>query len=109
MPVADVDCPVRRAVGVLGSKWALLVVRDLLDGPRRFSELQSSIEGISAKVLADRVRELEAAGVLRRTVIADMPVRVEYELTDLGHELEPVVAALGAWGRQLAASGAGAR
>jgi DNA-binding HxlR family transcriptional regulator len=104
MPAPDADCPVRHAVGVLGSKWALLVVRDLLQGPRRFNELLAGIDGISAKVLADRVRELEAAGVLRRTVFTEMPVRVVYELTPLGHELDPVVTALGSWGQQLLAT-----
>jgi DNA-binding HxlR family transcriptional regulator len=95
---------VRRAVGVLGTKWALLIVRDLLDGPRRFNELVAGIDGISAKVLADRVRELEAAGVLQRTVHTQMPVRVVYELTPLGQEISPVVNALGAWGEELLAA-----
>src|SRR4051812_48018083 len=103
MPSPDTDCPVRRAVAVLGSKWALLVVRDLLEGPRRFNELHAGIEGVSAKVLADRLRELEAAGVLRRTVFTGMPVRVVYELTPLGHELKSVVTALGLWGQRLPA------
>jgi DNA-binding HxlR family transcriptional regulator len=101
MPAGDADCPVRRAMGVLGSKWALLIVRDLLEGPRRFNELLAGIEGISAKVLADRVRELEAANVLHRTVHPEMPVRVVYELTPLGQNLGPVVNALGAWGEKL--------
>ena len=105
MPAADADCPVRRAVGVLGSKWALLIVRDLLEGPRRFNELLAGIEGISAKVLADRVRELEAAGVLRRTVHPEMPVRVVYELTSLGQDVSPVVDALAAWGEELVSGG----
>ena len=105
MPAADADCPVRRAVGVLGSKWALLIVRDLLEGPRRFNALLAGIEGISAKVLADRVRELEAAGVLHRTVHPEMPVRVVYELTPLGEDVGPVVNALAAWGQELASAG----
>ena len=105
MPAADADCPVRDAVGVLGSKWSLLIVRDLLEGPRRFNELLAGIEGISAKVLADRVRELEAASVLRRTVHTDMPVRVVYELTSLGQDVGPVVDALAAWGQQLGSAG----
>src|SRR3954449_6609962 len=104
MPATDGDCPVRGAVRVLGSKWALLIVRDLLDGPRRFNELLAGIEGISAKVLADRVRELEAAGVLHRTVHPEMPVRVVYELTDLGQNLDAVVDALAAWGQELAST-----
>lgn len=106
MPAADADCPVRRAVGVLGSKWALLIVRDLLGGPLRFNELLARIDGISAKVLADRVRELEAAGVLRRTVHPEMPVRVVYELTPLGENVAPVVNALADWGGELASAGA---
>jgi DNA-binding HxlR family transcriptional regulator len=103
MPAADGDCPVRRSVGVLGSKWALLIVRELLASERRFNQLLAGIEGISAKVLADRVRELEAAGVLRRTVHQEMPVRVVYELTPLGQALRPVVDSLAMWGEQLAA------
>jgi DNA-binding HxlR family transcriptional regulator len=106
MPAGDADCPVRRAIGVLGGKWALLVVRDLLEGPRRFNELLAGIDGISAKVLADRVRELEAAGVLRRTVHTEMPVRVVYELTPLGTDLAPVVNALAGWGQRLGATAA---
>src|SRR5260221_2993321 len=109
MPIADADCPVRRAVGVLGSKWSLLIVRDLLEGPRRFNELLAGIEGISSKVLADRVRELEAASVLRRTVHADMPVRVVYELTSLGLGVGPVVDALAAWGEELGSARASQR
>lgn len=109
MPVGDADCPVRRAMSVLGSKWTLLVVRDLLEGPRRFNELLAGIEGISGKVLADRVRELEAAGVVRRTVHAEMPVRVVYELTPLGAEIAPVVAALGVWGERLVSARAARR
>lgn len=89
-------------MGVLGGKWALLIVRDLLEGPRRFNELLAGIDGISGKVLADRVRELEAAGVVRRTVHAEMPVRVVYALTPLGQDLAPVVNTLAAWGGQLA-------
>lgn len=107
MPAGNADCPVRRAMGVLGRKWALLIVRDLLEGPRRFNELLAGIDGVSAKVLADRVRELEAAGVIRRTVHAEMPVRVVYQLTPLGENLGPVVNALGVWGKQIALARAG--
>lgn len=75
--------------------------------PRR--SLKRAVDGVSGKVLADRVRELEAAGVLRRTVHAEMPVRVVYELTPLGYDLRPVVAALADWGDQLAEPRSGRR
>lgn len=91
----------RASLAVLGTKWALLIVRDLLGGPRRFGELFVSVSGISAKVLTDRLRELEAGGVVRREVRSGGPVRVVYSLTEQGRALHPVIDALGAWGAGL--------
>jgi DNA-binding HxlR family transcriptional regulator len=75
------SCPVARAMEVLDGKWTVLVIRDLLAGVRRFSQLRSSLSGISPKTLTDRLRLLEEHGLVRRTVYAEVPPRVEYELT----------------------------
>ena len=88
-----------RAVRVLDGKWTMLVIRDLLGGTRRFSELRSSLEGISPKTLTDRLRDLEQPGLVERVVYAEIPPRVEYTLTAKGRTLEPVIGALAAWGR----------
>lgn len=88
----------RASLDVLGTKWALLVVRDLLDQPCRFGELLESVSGISAKVLTDRLRELEAAGVVQREVYVGTPVRSGYSLTEHGKALRPVIEALSFWG-----------
>ena len=101
----DESCPVARAVRVLDGKWTMLVIRDLLEGTRRFSELRSSLAGISPKTLTDRLRELEQHGLVERVMYAEIPPRVEYTLTQKGRTLEPVISALAAWGR---GAGAGA-
>lgn len=75
-----------------------MIVRDLLSGPRRFGDRLISVSGISARVLTDRLRELEAGGVVRREVRSGGPVRVVYSLTEQGRALHPVIEALGAWG-----------
>ena len=101
--VCDDDCPVRRSMDVLGGRWTLLIVRDLLVEPRRFGELLMTLGGVSPKVLTDRLKSLEREGILTRTVYPVMPLRVEYALTDLGRELRPVIDALAAWGERLPA------
>ncbi|WP_062306568.1 winged helix-turn-helix transcriptional regulator [Demequina subtropica] len=90
-------CGVTRAVELVGERWALLIVRDLLVGPRRYGELAAGLPRIPSNILAARLKELQAAGVIRR--IPRLRV-VVYELTPYGRELEPVVLALGAWGLQ---------
>lgn len=100
-PCEDGSCPVTRAVAVLDGRWTVLVVRDLLGGTRRFSELKRSLAGVSPKTLTDRLRHLEEAGLVRREVFAEVPVRVEYSLTPAGLALEPVLASLATWGRSL--------
>ena len=87
-------------LSVLEGKWATLVVRDLLSGPKRFGELRALLGGPSAKTLTDRLRALEHRGVLTRTVHAEVPPRVVYELTPRGRSLEPVLQAMLAWGEQ---------
>jgi len=87
------------AVRVLDGKWTMLVIRDLLGGTRRFSELRASLAGISPKTLTDRLRDLEQHGLVQRLSYAEIPPRVEYSLTAKGRTLEPVIGALADWGR----------
>jgi DNA-binding HxlR family transcriptional regulator len=98
---AEESCPVARAVRVLDGKWTMLVIRDLLGGTRRFSELRASLAGISPKTLTDRLRDLEQNGLVERVTYAEIPPRVEYTLTKKGRTLEPVIGALADWGRSV--------
>jgi DNA-binding HxlR family transcriptional regulator len=91
-------CPVAHAMDVLGERWALLVVRELRLGPRRYTDLAASLPGIGPNVLAQRLRELERSGVLRRRTLPAPAAAKVYELTPWGAELEPVFAALARWG-----------
>jgi DNA-binding HxlR family transcriptional regulator len=91
-------CPIARALDVVGERWALLVVRELLLGPQRFSDLRDALPGVSSNLLTDRLRELEARGVVRRRVLPPPAGSSVYELTDRGGRLEPVLDALGEWG-----------
>jgi DNA-binding HxlR family transcriptional regulator len=94
------SCGIARALDLIGERWALLVVRELVLGPKRFTDLRAGLPGVSADVLAQRLRELEAASVLaRRTLPPPAAARV-YELTAWGRELEPALQALGRWGSQ---------
>jgi DNA-binding HxlR family transcriptional regulator/putative sterol carrier protein len=92
-------CGVARALDAIGERWALLVVRELLLGPKRFSALHRGLGGVSQNVLAQRLRELEAAGVVRRRRLGPPAGAWAYELTERGSELEPLLMALGRWGR----------
>lgn len=96
--ICDDECPVRRTAEVIGYKWTTLVVRDLLSGKKRYSELLKSVHGISPRLLAERLRSLEAAGLLVRTVYPTVPPTTEYELTALGRKIEPVIEAMAAFG-----------
>lgn len=87
-------CPLTECMGVIGGAWTVNVIWCLRGGPRRFSELRVDIPPVSAKVLTQRLRELEAKGVVTRAVLATSPPSVEYALTDLGHELVPAIAAI---------------
>ncbi|MGH9050505.1 MAG: winged helix-turn-helix transcriptional regulator [Acidimicrobiia bacterium] len=91
-------CAIARALDVVGARWALLVVRELLLGPLRFSELVRALPGASTNMLSDRLRELAEAGVIHRRRLPPPANTAVYELSDWGRELEPVVLALGAWG-----------
>jgi DNA-binding HxlR family transcriptional regulator len=91
-------CPrFEHAVAILGKRWTGLLLDALMDGPRRFCELTALVEGLSDRVLSDRLRELEAEGVVRRVVYPQIPVRVEYQLTEKGQALKPVVDAIHQW------------
>jgi DNA-binding HxlR family transcriptional regulator len=91
-------CGIARALDVVGERWALLVVRELLLGPQRFSDLRRALAGASSNLVADRLRELEGRGVVRRRKLAPPASSWVYELTEWGRELEPIVLALGSWG-----------
>ena len=91
-------CGVARALDLVGERWALLVVRELLLGPRRFTDLQGGLPGVSTNILATRLRRLERAGVLERRVLPPPAASSVYELTEYGRALEPIVLALGRWG-----------
>ena len=100
-------CPVETTLFFLSTKWSALILHDLMDGPRRFNELQRSIGHISQKVLTSNLRQMEKHGLLTRTVYAEVPPRVEYELTELGASLKPVLDTLRWWGQIYSASGSG--
>src|SRR5580765_8156853 len=91
-------CGVARALDLVGERWALLVVRELLLGPKRFTDLRAGIPHVSADVLTQRLKELERAGVVRRGTLPPPAGSRIYELTERGRELEPIVIALGRWG-----------
>lgn len=93
------DCPVATTVQMIGSKWKLLIMRNLLLRPWRFNELQRSLEGISQKVLTDSLRSMEADGIITRTVYPEVPPRVEYALSDLGETMRPIISAMEQWGK----------
>ena len=92
------DCPVATTVSLIGSKWKLLIMRNLLVRPWRFNELQKSLDGISQKVLTDSLRSMEADGIITRTVYPEVPPRVEYALSELGESMRPIIKSLEAWG-----------
>lgn len=94
MPV----CPVATTVALIGSKWKLLILRNLLQRPWRFNELKKSLAGISQKVLTDSLRSMEDGGLVTRTVYPEVPPRVEYALSELGGSMRPIITAMEQWG-----------
>jgi DNA-binding HxlR family transcriptional regulator len=97
-----VRCPIASTLDIVGDRWTLLIVRDLLRGKTRFNELRESVEGIPASVLSDRLRLLEREGALTRRQYSSSPPRHEYLLTSKGHDLGVVVGALSQWGEKYA-------
>src|SRR5437764_155765 len=94
-------CPAARALDIVGERWTLLVVRELLVGPKRYTDLQEGLPGIGPNVLSDRLRSLEAAGLVQKRRLPPPAASTVYELTELGSGLRPVLAALFGWGLQL--------
>ena len=92
------ECPVQTTVQLIGSKWKLLIMRNLLARPWRFNELQKSIDGISQKALTEALRSMEADGIVSRTVYPEVPPRVEYALTELGESMRPIIKSMESWG-----------
>ena len=103
----DETCPVSRAAALVGHKWTTLIVRDLLSGKKRYSELQRSVIGITPRMLAARLKSLEESGVITRTVFPTVPPTTEYALTPLGYRLESLILALAEFGLALQAVEAG--
>ena len=92
------ECPIATTVSLIGSKWKLLIIRNLLVRPWRFNELKKDLEGISQKVLTDSLRSMEEDGLITRTVFPEVPPRVEYALSDLGMTLKPILDSMVEWG-----------
>lgn len=93
-------CPVATTVSLIGSKWKLLIIRNLMARPWRFNELKKDLEGISQKVLTDSLRSMEADGIVTRTVYPEVPPRVEYALSELGESMRPIIVAMERWGTE---------
>ena len=91
-------CPVETTLMLIGDKWKVLILRDLMDGTKRFGELKKSIGTVSQKVLTAQLRDMEEKGLLKRKVYAEVPPRVEYTLTETGYSLKPVLDAMSVWG-----------
>lgn len=92
------DCPVAVTVSLIGSKWKLLIMRNLLVRPWRFNELQKDIDGISQKALTEALRSMAADGIVVRTAHPEVPLRVEYSLTELGESMRPIIKSMELWG-----------
>ena len=91
-------CPAETTLMLIGDKWKVLILRDLMDGTKRFGELKKSIGTVSQKVLTAQLRDMEKKGLLTRKVYAEVPPRVEYTLTETGYSLKPVLDAMCVWG-----------
>ena len=92
------DCPVVTTLQLIGNKWKILILRNLMVRPWRFNEMLRSIPGISQKVLTDNLRALESDGIITRTVFPEVPPRVEYALSGLGESMRPIIKAMETWG-----------
>lgn len=91
-------CPVETTLMLIGDKWKVLILRDLVPGTKRFGKLKKSIGSVSQKVLTAQLRDMEESGLVNRTVYAEVPPRVEYSLIDLGRSLKPILDAMRNWG-----------
>ena len=93
-------CPVATTVQLIGSKWKILIIRNLMGRPCRFNELKKDLDGISQKVLTDSLRSMEEDGIVTRTVYPEVPPRVEYALSELGQSMRPIIKAMEIWGTE---------
>lgn len=93
-------CPVEITMGLIGDKWKVLIIRDLLTGTKRFGELKKSVTGITQKVLTNNLRSMETSGLIERKVYAEVPPKVEYSLTDTGWSLKPILDSMVEWGNE---------
>lgn len=93
-------CPVEVTLTLISDRWKVLILRDLMDGTKRFGELKKSIGHVTQKVLTANLRDMEEKGLINRKVYAEVPPRVEYTLTELGYSLKPILAALQKWGEE---------
>lgn len=91
-------CPVETTLTLIGDKWKVLILRDLMDGTKRFGELKKSIGSVTQKVLTAQLRAMEESGLVNRKVYAEVPPRVEYTLTETGYSLKPILDAMWNWG-----------
>ena len=97
-------CPVETTLTLIGDKWKVLILRDLMPGTKRFGELKKSIGSVSQKVLTAQLRDMEKSGLVNRKVYAEVPPRVEYSLTELGQSLKPILDAMWNWGEEYKAA-----
>lgn len=97
-------CPVETTLTIIGNKWKVLILRDLMPGTKRFGELKKSIGSVSQKVLTSQLRDMESDGLLIRTVYPEVPPRVEYTLTETGKSLKPILDTMGKWGENYKAN-----
>ena len=93
-------CPVEITMGLIEKKWKVLIIRDLLTGTKRFGELKKSVTGITQKVLTSNLKQMEASGLVKRKVYAEVPPRVEYSLTETGLNLKPILDSMVKWGNE---------
>jgi DNA-binding HxlR family transcriptional regulator len=94
------QCPVATTVSLIGNKWKLLIIRNLLNGKARFGDVKDGIDGISKKVLTDNLKSMVDDGIIIRTAYNEIPPRVEYELSDLGNSLRPIIDSMKIWGEE---------
>ncbi len=97
-------CPVETTLSLIGDKWKVLILRDLMPGTKRFGELKKSVGNVSQKILTAQLRAMEESGLVHREVYAEVPPRVEYSLTELGKSLKPILDSMWAWGEEYKAS-----
>ena len=102
-------CPVETTLTLIGDKWKVLILRDLMAGTKRFGELKRSVGSVSQKVLTSQLRAMEESGLVHRKVYAEVPPRVEYSLTVLGRSLKPILDSMVAWGEEYKAAFEGGR